>query len=217
MNRADDLLAQARERLRELEETDADDVDETPEETEHEQEQPAEGSNPVTAQPQASDPQPFFEDTRTISEKLASDERQWKPHEGENCPNTLFGLVLERGTFTSNYDNRDVPTLQILAADGTVWSVTAFHGYLAGAIKRKNPRAGDFVAIAYKGKGKAKEGESEPYLYQLEVERNPDRPEPAPAADSQPADAGTSFGDDDEWQSRLASEPDFDDEASASW
>jgi hypothetical protein len=125
----------------------------------------------------SSDPVPFFEDTRTLGEKLRAEHREWRPHQPEHdCPAVIFGLVLERGTFTSTYDNSEKDTMRVLTEGNTEWSVIGFHGWLQSELERKNPRVGDFVAVAFNGKGKAKTGESEPYLYQLEVERNPAGP-----------------------------------------
>jgi hypothetical protein len=151
-------------------------------------------------------PEPFFTDPRSLPEKLASRQAKWIPHDDEQgCPALLCGLVLDRGWYESSYGGGSIPTLSVLDQDGTVWSVIAFHGWLAGALKKKKPREFDFVAISFQGLGRPKKGENPPYLYSLEVVRNPDRPvEPA---------------DDREWESRLGNEPSFndDDEASASW
>ncbi len=119
-------------------------------------------------------PVPFFTDTRTLSEKLVADNREWRPHEPQHgCPNMIFGLVLERGTYFSKFD-KDHDTARLLTDENTVWSVIAFHGYLQSEFDRKAPRVGDFAAIAYLGtKPAKKEGESDANVYQMEVERNP--------------------------------------------
>jgi hypothetical protein len=120
--------------------------------------------------------EPFFADERTLVEKLQAEEREWRPHQPEHgCPELVAGLVLELGEYHSSYAGAEpAPTARLLARDGTVWSVVAFHGFLRWEIRRKRPRVGDFVAIAYRGTQKAKrEGESDAYVYALEVERNP--------------------------------------------
>ena len=134
--------------------------------------------NPVTANP--STPAPFFTDPRTLIEKLTGEKREWRPHEPEReCPAVLFGLVLERGKYYSDYTDSDNnprvhETALILDADNVEWSVIAFHGYLAGEFDRKQPQVGDFVAIAFRGTKPAKRsGESDPYDYLMAVERNP--------------------------------------------
>jgi len=142
----------------------------------------------VAAKPEASDPQPFFEDTRSIYEKLKTNERPWMPHKpAEECPAVIHGLVLELGSYTSAYDDREVvTTARLLTDDNVEWKVVAFHGYLQQEFVRKQPREGDYVAIAYRGLGQAKKGESEPHLYKMAVERNPASPMAAqPTADEQ--------------------------------
>lgn len=120
-------------------------------------------------------PVPFFKDERTLGEKLAADEREWRPHEPEyNCPAVIAGLMLERGTFISKF-NKEHHTARILTAGNVIWSVITFHGYLQSEFDRKDPRVGDFVAAAFRGTKPAKrEGESDAFDYRLEVERNPD-------------------------------------------
>lgn len=141
----------------------------------------------MTTVPETTAPVAFFTDERSLSEKLAVDERNWVPQKPEEeCPAMVFGLVLERGTFVSSYKEGDklLPTARILTAENVLWSVIGFHGYLRSELLRKDPRAGDFVALAFKGtKPSKKSGESDAYLYQIEVERNPDSAQPAaPAA-----------------------------------
>jgi hypothetical protein len=122
--------------------------------------------------------EPFYSDPRSYQDKLNSDERNWLPHKpAEECPETISGLVLERGTFTSNYDTDElIPTMRILSADNVEWSVIAFHGFLKSELDRKDPRPGDFIAIAYKGtKPSKKAGESDAHVYKVVVERNPNR------------------------------------------
>jgi hypothetical protein len=128
-----------------------------------------------------STPVPFFTDSRSLSEKLAAEDREWRPHQQEHkCPAEIFGLVLELGEYFSSYrdasgENKTHTTARVLSADNTVWSVVAFHGFLQSEFDRKKPRVGDFVAIAYKGTRPAKKaGESDANVYRLEVERNPD-------------------------------------------
>lgn len=119
-------------------------------------------------------PVPFFMDSRTLSEKLTAENREWRPHEPQHeCPAMIFGLVLERGTYHSKF-GKEHETARLLTADNIVWSVIGFHGYLQSEFERKNPRVGDFVAIAYLGtKPAKKEGESDANVYRIEVERNP--------------------------------------------
>lgn len=119
---------------------------------------------------------PFFDDERSLAEKLRASEREWRPHQSEHdCPELIGGLVLELGEYHSSYAGSEpAPTMRILGRDNSVWSVVAFHGFLRWEIQRKSPRVGDFVAIAYRGTQKAKrEGESDAYVYVLVVERNP--------------------------------------------
>jgi hypothetical protein len=87
--------------------------------------------------------------------------------------------VIERGTYTGN-DGKVHPTARILTADNIEWGVIAFHGWLHSAFERKDPRVGDFVAIAYTGTKPAKrKGDNDAFTYALEVERNPDVPSTA--------------------------------------
>ena len=65
--------------------------------------------------------------------------------------------------------------MRLLTRDNVVWSVIAFHGWLNGEIRRKNPRPGDFVGASYKGTKPAKKaGESDANVYRVETVRNPD-------------------------------------------
>lgn len=130
-------------------------------------------------------PVPFFEDTRSLSEKLAGEDREWRPHQPEyDCPNDVYGLVLELGQYFSTY--RDASgeykvhtTARVLTEDNVVWSIVGFHGYLQSEFDHKKPRVGDFMAVAYKGtKPARKQGESDPNVYRMEVERNPAAPLP---------------------------------------
>jgi hypothetical protein len=134
---------------------------------------------------------PFFTDKRTISEKLTAEERKWIPTKpAENCPATIAGLVLERGSYDGDYDDEPVPTVRLLDRASVVWSVLAFHGYLRTELERKNPQPGDYAAFAYLGKQPAKrEGYSDAHDYRVVVERNPDRPEPPPPVSDDEADA----------------------------
>ncbi len=122
----------------------------------------------------ANAPVPFFTDTRTIAEKLGSDDREWRPHEPEHeCPTAIFGLVLERGTYFSRFD-KEHHTARVLTADNIVWSLIGFHGWLQSELERKNPQVGDFVGIAFTGtKPARREGESPAFTYRVEVVRNP--------------------------------------------
>ncbi|PWU23557.1 MAG: hypothetical protein C5B48_08420 [Candidatus Rokuibacteriota bacterium] len=132
-------------------------------------------------------PVPYFDDTRSLTDKLNATREPWAPHKDAEQPRTIYGLVIERGVFHSDYD-KDEPleTLVLLSDDfSTEWSVVAFHGWLQSEIQRKQPQVGDYVALAYKGtKPARKQGESPANMYQLELERNPDRPQPVPAADA---------------------------------
>jgi len=120
-------------------------------------------------------PTPFFEDTRTLAEKLQVDRRDWIPTKHPDDPKTIFGLVIERGSYVGKTDTH--PTARVLTADNIEWGVIAFHGWLHSAFDRKDPRVGDFVAIAYTGtKPAKKKGDSDAYTYALEVERNPEMP-----------------------------------------
>lgn len=124
----------------------------------------------------ATAPVPFFKDTRTLTEKLACEKREWRPAQPEhNCQQMIFGLVLERGTYTSSYGNQEArETARILTDANVEWSVIAFHGYLQSEFSRKAPEVGDFVAIAYTGtKPARKPGENDANMYAMEVERNP--------------------------------------------
>ncbi len=56
---------------------------------------------------------PFYEDTRSISEKLAATEREWRPNQQEHdCPAIIAGLVLELGEYASEYGEEAAPTVQ---------------------------------------------------------------------------------------------------------
>lgn len=128
-------------------------------------------------------PVPFFEDSRTLSEKLNAEDREWRPHQSEyDCPAEIYGLVLELGQYFSTYRDANGEykvhtTARVLTDDNIVWSVVAFHGFLQSEFDRKTPRAGDFVALAYKGtKPARKPGESDANVYRMEVERNPATP-----------------------------------------
>jgi hypothetical protein len=137
-------------------------------------------------------PVPFFTDTRTLAEKLQSDDREWRPHEREHdCPTAIFGLVLERGTYYSRFD-KEHHTARVLTDDNVVWSVIAFHGWLQSELERKDPRVGDFVGIAFTGtKPARREGESPAFTYRVEVVRSPNAPdpdEPPLADDAEPTD-----------------------------
>jgi hypothetical protein len=144
-------------------------------------------------------PVPFFTDERTLAEKLECDRREWRPHQPEHdCPNTIFGLVLERGTYTSSYGEREPrETARILTADNIEWSVIAFHGYLQSEFRRKQPRDGDFIALAFQGTKPAKRsGENDAYAYTIEVERNPTQPLPlAEPVATEPEPAKTAVRD----------------------
>jgi len=89
-----------------------------------------------------------------------------------NSPSMIFGLVIERSTFQGK--NKVHPTARILTETNIEWGVIAFHGWLDSEFERKNPRVGDFVAIAYTGtRPSRREGDSPAYTYVLEVQRNP--------------------------------------------
>jgi len=120
-------------------------------------------------------PTPFFTDTRTLAEKLEVDRRDWIPTKNADDPKTIFGLILERGSYVGKNDTH--PTARVLTDENIEWGVIAFHGWLHSAFDRKDPRVGDFVAIAYQGTKPAKKaGDSDAYIYALEVERNPEAP-----------------------------------------
>ena len=133
------------------------------------------------------DPVPFFTDTRSVSERLNAQQLAWRPHKDEG-PQLLAGLVLDRGSYVSDFDGLAKPTAVILDAptgDGVEWRVVGFHGWLAGFLNKHNPRIGDWVAVAYNGTRPArKAGESDAYTYRGVVERNPDGPLPAADKDA---------------------------------
>ena len=139
-------------------------------------------------------PVPFFEDTRSLAERLGSDDREWRPHEPQfECPAAIFGLVLERGEYFSRFDKQH-PTARILTAGNVVWSVIGFHGWLQSELERKNPQVGDFVGIAFAGtKPARREGESPAFTYRVEVVRNP-----AAAAPDEPAEGEDEKGGEDD-------------------
>ncbi len=136
-------------------------------------------------------PVPFFEDRRTIVEKLNCDKRQWAPHKETDCPAQIFGLILELGTYFSDFkddqgNSRMHPTARVLTHENIEWSVIAFAGYLKSEFERKNPRVGDFAAFAFSGvKPSKKAGENDAYVFVLEVERNPDPTSAATLVSSQ--------------------------------
>src|SRR5829696_8852993 len=118
-------------------------------------------------------PDPFFEDTRTIAEKLQADKRNWIPAKHQDDPRMIFGLVLERDTFTSDLDDKVKPTARILSSDNIEWGVIGFHGFLREELERKDPRPGDFAAFAFQGtKPATKPNESDSFVYTVVVERN---------------------------------------------
>jgi hypothetical protein len=126
--------------------------------------------------PESDVPTPFFTDSRTLAEKLRGDKRDWIPTKNADDPKIIFGLVLERGSYVGKNDTH--PTARILDAGNNIdWGVIAFHGWLHSEFERKNPRVGDFVAIAYNGTRPAKKaGDSDAFMYAMEVERNPELP-----------------------------------------
>jgi hypothetical protein len=127
---------------------------------------------------------PFFEDTRTLTEKLYSDEKSWAPAKDKACPKEIYVLILERGSYLGAYGDEPHPTARGLDADGTVWSIIGFHGWLESELKRKNPLPGDFAAFAYRGtKPATKPGESDAHVYKVEVVRNPNAAAQAESAD----------------------------------
>lgn len=144
-------------------------------------------------------PVPFFTDSRTLSEKLATEDREWRPHEPEHdCPAQIFGLVLERGTYFSRFD-KEHHTARVLTADNVVWSVIGFHGWLQSELERKNPQVGDFVGIAFTGtKPARREGESPAFTYRVEVVPNPNPTDPAETNESPGGDNAGQLADDDE-------------------
>ena len=133
------------------------------------------------------EPTPFFEDTRSVSERLNAEQCSWKPTKGEG-PQMLAGLMLDRGTYISDLDGSQFPTAVLLdepTADGVEWNVIGFHGWLRAFLLRENPRIGDWVAVAFTGtKPSKKAGESDAYMYRGVVERNPAGPQPASAKDT---------------------------------
>jgi hypothetical protein len=131
----------------------------------------------VPSKPQSPDPlEPFFADARTIQEKLAAVEREYRAHQSEHeCPPIIAGLVLELGEYFSEYAEGAVPTVRVLDRFNTVWSVIAFHGRLRWEIEKTAPRVGDFMAIAYRGViPSKKKGMNDSYDYAVAVERNPE-------------------------------------------
>lgn len=123
------------------------------------------------------EPAPFFDDARTMIQKLGAEKRSWLPHKpAQNCPATISGLVVERSVFTDMND-RPVPTPRLLSDDLKVeWSIIAFHAWLRREVDAQNPRPGDYILVAYGGTTPAKRpGESDAHIYQLILERNPAR------------------------------------------
>lgn len=140
---------------------------------------------------------PFFTDPRSLTEQLNADKRDWIPTKNENDPRVISGLVIEAGTYTDMNDE-EVPTRRLLTDDLQIeWGVIGFHGWLKNALRRKNPRVGDYALIAFKGtKPTTKKGESDAYMYDLLVQRNPDLP--PPAAEAEPAADEPEGGDNDD-------------------
>lgn len=131
----------------------------------------------MASKPETPDLEPFFADERTIQEKLATIEREYRPHQPEHdCPVIIGGLVLETGEYFSEYsEGEPVPTLRILDRTNTTWSIIGFHGRLRYEIKKTAPRVGDFVAVAHRGVIPAKKkGMNDAHDYAIAVERNPD-------------------------------------------
>ena len=128
----------------------------------------------VTHEPDQLDP--FFKDERSLGEKLAATEREWRPHQpAHESPEIIAGLVLETGEYHSEYGEEPAPTLRLLDRQNHVWSVVGFHGRLRWEIKKTGLRVGDFVALAYRGViPSKKKGLNDAYDYTAAVERNPD-------------------------------------------
>ena len=123
-------------------------------------------------------PVPFFTDIRTLSQKLVADKREWRPTEPEfDCPNMIFGLVLELGEYYGKYREEPAPTMQLLTEDNIVWSVIGFHGYVRSEFAREQPQVGDFAAVAYLGNEKGEGG-------RVGAERLPDGGGAGPRADT---------------------------------
>ena len=94
---------------------------------------------------------PFFTDPRSLTEQLNADKRDWIPTKNENDPRVISGLVIEAGTYTDMNDE-EVPTRGLLTDDLQIeWGVIGFHGWLKNALRRKNPRVGDYALIAFEG------------------------------------------------------------------
>jgi hypothetical protein len=122
-----------------------------------------------------------FRDTRSVEWKLAAPQKAWTPTREPDQPNPLSGLVIGLSTQPSDYDQGDVPRIQLLAKDGTEWSVVGFHTLLRRELQAAGPRLYDRLGILYQGEGVAKEGQSAPHRYRVVLERNPDGPqEPDP-------------------------------------
>jgi hypothetical protein len=157
---------------------------------------------------------PYFNDPRTLREKMAAEENEWRPHQPEyGSPPMIAGLLLERGEFLSTLgpEPEQKPTLRILEwPANTEWKSIAFHGWLKGEIDRKDPQPGDYVVVAYNGVKKAtKAGHNDEYTYRLFVEHNPaGRVVPVTLEPEPPEDYGdVPFGDDDiPWASEPESE-----------
>jgi hypothetical protein len=125
-----------------------------------------------------SDLAPFFTDERSLREKMAADEREWRPTDPKyGCPPLIAGLVLERDTFLSTLGTEPElkPTLRILEMPANIeWKAIGFHGWLKREIETKNPQPGDYVVASHTGvKKTTKAGYSDGFMYRLYVERNP--------------------------------------------
>src|SRR5687767_6049000 len=82
----------------------------------------------------------------------------WRPARGEG-PNRLLGEVLRWETPTKAFDRDDGEPVRVLVVrdfDDRLWNVWGFHLLLSKALKRKDPKPGDFIALEYRGRHEGK-------------------------------------------------------------
>src|SRR5690606_20926843 len=104
----------------------------------------------------------------TLSDE-GSDSTPWIPEaKGEG----VQGVVLSRGTATSNYGQGDVPVVVIQdRASGGAVRITGYQKTLREEIEKFDPQPGDIFAAKYHGKKTAKSG-TEFHHYQVAVRKS---------------------------------------------
>jgi hypothetical protein len=123
--------------------------------------------------------EPFFIDPRTLREKMAAEEEEWRPTDSQfGSPPMVAGLVLERDVFISTLgpEPEEKPTIRLLEWPANIeWKAIGFHGWLKRELEMKNPQPGDYAVLSYVGvKPATKPGHNDGHMYRSFVERNPE-------------------------------------------